>query len=277
MRTPGEPLDKQEQMKLVRERFTRTVAVFSDYALLERASEAERLANLLSLSGSERALDVACGPGTLARVFARRVLWICGLDLTLAMLGRAQKEAEDEQLANFQPVCGNALDMPFRDGMFDLIVTSYSVHHIPDAAATFREVARALRRGGKFGLLDMVVPENLAHAEACNQIERARDASHTRALPVSEFERVLTSCGFRLRARETEEHPRSYDHWMHVAGWKRGDAPYEQARKLLEASIAGDTAGFHPRILEKPSKGAADSRPDIELIHTAVYLAAEKL
>jgi hypothetical protein len=64
---------------------------------------------------------------------------------------------------------------------------------------------------------------------------------------------------------------------MHVAGWKRGDAPYEEARKLLEASIAGDTAGFHPRILAKPSKDASDSRPDIELIHTAVYLAAEKL
>lgn len=276
MSTPGKPIDKQEQLKLVRERFTRTVAVFSDYALLERASEAERLANLLSLSGSERALDVACGPGTLARVFARRVLWICGLDLTLAMLGRAQKEAEDEQLANFQPVCGNALGMPFRDGMFDLVVTSYSIHHIPDAAATFREVARVLRPGGKFGLLDMVVPENPAYAEACNRIEQARDVSHTRALPVSEFERVLASCSFRVRARDTEEHPRSYDHWMHVAGWKRGDAPYEEARKLLETSIAGDTAGFHPRILAKPSKGAADSRPDIELIHTAVYLAAER-
>jgi ubiquinone/menaquinone biosynthesis C-methylase UbiE len=276
MNSPGEPLDEQEQMKLVRERFTRTATVFSDYALLERASEAERLANLLSLSGSERALDVACGPGTLARIFARRVLCICGLDLTLAMLGRAQKEADDEQLMNFQPVCGNALGMPFRDGIFDLVVTSYSIHHLPDAFAAFREVARVLRRGGKFGVIDMVVTENHAHAERCNQIERARDGSHTRALPVSEFESLLTTSGFRVRAQQTEEHPRSYDHWMHVAGWKRGDAAYEEARKLLEASIPGDTAGLQPRVLAEPSKDASDSRPDIELRHTAVYLAAEK-
>jgi ubiquinone/menaquinone biosynthesis C-methylase UbiE len=268
--------DRQKQMELVRDRFTRTAAVFADFVLHERVSEAERLADMLSLSGSERALDVACGPGTLARVFARRVLWICGLDLTLAMLGRAQKEAADEQLSNIQPLCGNALAMPFREGIFDLAVTSYSIHHIPDAAAVVREIGRVLRPGGKFGLIDMVVPENRAHAEACNRIERVRDPSHTRALPASEFEAVLSACGFRVFSRALEEHPRSYDHWMKVAGWKRGDAPYEEARKLLEASIPGDTAGFQPKIVNKPSEGAPDLRPDMELRHTAVFLAAQK-
>jgi ubiquinone/menaquinone biosynthesis C-methylase UbiE len=268
--------DRQKQMDLVRDRFTRTAAVFADFVLHERVSEAERLAGLLSLSGSERALDVACGPGTLARVFAKKVLWICGLDLTLAMLGRAQKEASDDQLANFQPLCGNALSMPFRAGIFDLAVTSYSIHHIPDAAAAFREIGRVLRPGGKFGLIDMTVPENRAHADACNRIERARDPSHTRALSVSEFESVLSACGFRVLGRELEEHPRSFDHWMKVAGWKRGDAPYEESRKLLEASIPGDTAGFRPKILSKPSQDASDSRPDIELRHIAVFLAAQK-
>lgn len=276
MNARGEPMDNREQMKLVRERFTRTVTAFSDYALLERAGEAEHLARLLSLSGRELALDVACGPGTLARVFARRVRWICGLDLTSAMLVRAKQGAAEEQLNNFQPACGNALAMPFRDATFDLVVTSYSIHHIPGAAATFCEALRILRPGGKFGVIDMVVSENPAYAEACNQIERSRDASHTRALPISEFERVLDSCGFRVCARETEEHPRSYDHWMKVAGWKRGDAAYEEARRLLEASFPGDTAGLHPRILHEPSQGASDSRPDIELVHTAVFIAAEK-
>ncbi|HKW87630.1 MAG TPA: methyltransferase domain-containing protein [Candidatus Acidoferrales bacterium] len=269
-------MDKQAQMKLVRERFTRTVTVFSDYALLERAAEAERLVRLLSLAGDERAVDVACGPGTLARVFSQHVKQICGLDLTPAMLARAKKAAADERIDNFQPVCGTALGMPFQDESFDLVVTSYSIHHIPDADATFREVRRVLRRGGKFGIIDMVVSENPERAAACNQIERARDASHTRALPISEFKSVLASSGYRLRAMETEEHPRSFDHWMHVAGWKRGDAPYEESRRLLEASLAGDAAGLRPKILREPSKGASGSRPDIEIVHTAVFLAAEK-
>jgi ubiquinone/menaquinone biosynthesis C-methylase UbiE len=268
--------DRQKQMDLVRDRFTRTATVFSDFVLHERVAEAERLADLLSLSGSERAIDVACGPGTLARVFARRVLWICGLDVTVAMLGRAQKEAADEQLGNFQPLCGNALAMPFREGIFDLAVTSYSIHHIPDATDAFREIGRVLRPGGKFGLIDMIVPENRDHSDACNHIERVRDPSHTRALPVSEFESLLSACGFRVFAHAREEHPRSYDHWMKVAGWKRGDAPYEEARKLLEASIPGNTAGFQPKFLREPSKGASDSRPDIELQHTAVFLVAQK-
>lgn len=276
MSAQREHLDKQEQMKLVQERFTRTVTVFSDYALIERASEAERLLKLLRLAGSERALDVACGPGTLARIFSRSVKQICGLDLTPAMLNRAKQAAVEEKIENFQPVCGNALGMPFRDSAFDLVITSYSIHHIPDASATFREFKRVLRHSGKIGLIDMVVPENPAYGEACNQIERSRDASHTRALPISEFKSVLASSGFRVRAVETEEHPRSFDHWMHVAGWKRGDAPYEETRRLLEASIPGDTAGFRPKILQAPPETAPDSRPDIEIVHTAVFIAAEK-
>lgn len=276
MNAQKQPMDNREQMKLVRERFTRTVAVFSDYALIERASEAQRLVKLLCLTGSECALDVACGPGTLARIFSRSVKQICGLDLTPAMLNRANKAAADERIENFQPVCGNALGMPFKDESFDLVVTSYSIHHIPDAAAAFREVLRVLRRGGKIGVIDMVVPENPAYAEACNRIERSRDASHTRALPISEFKSVLASNGFRVRAIETEDHPRSFDHWMHVAGWKRGDAPYEETRRLLEASIPGDTAGLRPKTLQAPPETAADSRPDIEIVHTAVFIAAEK-
>lgn len=272
-----EPMDNQKQMKLVQERFTRTVTVFSDYALLERASEAERLLKLLRLTGRERALDVACGPGTLARVFSKSVKQICGLDLTPAMLIRASRAAAEEKIENFQPVCGNALGMPFKEGAFDLVVTSYSIHHIPDAAATLREINRVLRRGGKIGLIDMVVPESSAHADACNQIERSRDASHTRALPISEFKSLLASNGFGIRGVETGEHPRSFDHWMHVAGWKPGDAPYEEARRLLELSVKGDSAGLRPKILQAPSEGAADSRPDVEIIHTAVFIAAEKL
>ena len=272
-------LGQREQMDLVRDRFTRTAGVFADFALAERGAEAEHLLRLIAPNGDERALDVACGPGTLARVFAKRVRWIGGLDLTPAMLARARDDAAANLISNFSPARGNALQMPFRDETFDIVITSYSIHHLPDPVAAVREIARVLKRGGKFGLLDMVVPENPAHAKACNDIEIARDASHTRALPVSEFENLLNSTGFAVAACEIEDHPRSLDQWMHTAGWKRGDAPFEQTRELLEASILGDTAGFHAKFLEglptHPS-AAGDSRPDIELHHTAAFIVSRK-
>jgi ubiquinone/menaquinone biosynthesis C-methylase UbiE len=272
--------DEQKQMALVRDRFTRTASVFADFALVERVAEAERLLKLIAPSGNERSLDVACGPGTLARTFAKNVGWIAGLDLTPAMLERARKEAIASHLDNFSPLRGNALGMPFPDATFDIVVTSYSIHHLPDPVAAICEIARIVKPGGKFGLLDMIVPEDASRAAACNHIEWVRDPSHTRALPVSEFERLLTSCGFRIRAHGTEDYARSLEMWMRVAGWKRGDAVYEDVRRLLESSIPGDSAGFRPKILAPPSPkeipSAVDAPPDMELTHTAVFIVTQK-
>ena len=268
---------RQEQMALVRDRFTRTATAFADYVLKERAFEAERLLRLVRPNGSERALDVACGPGTLARIFAPHVGWIGGLDLTPAMLERARREGAERRLANFSILRGDILQMPFADAAVDLIVTSYSIHHLPDAARAIGEVARVLKRGGTFGLLDMIVSEDAEVARACNDLEIARDASHTRALPVSEFENLLARSGLRIVRREIVDHPRKFDQWMRTAGSKRGDKEYEATRELLEASIHGDTAGLRPKPLDERPQEATDDRPDIELIHRALYFAAEKL
>lgn len=263
-------------MALVRDRFTRTAGVFADYVLNQRVFEAERVLRLVAPTGSERALDVACGPATLARIFSPHVRWIAGLDLTPAMLERARREATERNLGNFCVMRGNVLQMPFRGDSFDIVVTSYSIHHLPDASAALREIARVVKRGGKFGMLDMIVSEDAAVGKKCNDIEIARDASHTRALSASEFEKLLTSFGLRIVRREIVEHPRMFDQWMRTAGWKRGDAEYEATRKLLEASIPSDSAGLHAKFSSEPPPDSADSRPDIELIHTALYLCAEK-
>jgi ubiquinone/menaquinone biosynthesis C-methylase UbiE len=272
----SEAMNQEKQMALVRDRFTRTAGVFADYVLKERVFEAERMLRLVAPTGTERALDVACGPATLARIFAPHVKWIGGLDLTPAMLERARKEAVALGLQNFSVMRANGLRMPFRDGTFDIVVTSYSIHHLPDPVAAIAEISRVLKRGGKFGLLDMIVSEDAAVARACNDLEIARDASHTRALPASEFEKLLAASGLRILRREIVDHPRQFDQWMRTAGWKRGDNEYEATRKLLEASTSGDTAGLHAKFSDAPSEGAADNRPDIELVHTALYFAAEK-
>lgn len=268
---------QQKQMALVRDRFTRTATAFADYVLKERVFEAERLLRLVAPSGPERALDVACGPATLARIFAPHVRWIAGLDLTPAMLERARREGAERQLANFSVLRGNVLQMPFADNSFDLIVTSYSIHHLPDASAAISEVARVLKRGGKFGLLDMIVSENAEVGRVCNELEIARDASHTHALPVSEFKNLLARSGLRIVRHEIVDHPRKFDQWMRTAGWNRGDPEYEATRELLEASMRGDTAGLRPKFLDERPQDATDDRPDIELTHTALYFAAEKL
>ncbi len=268
-------LDERRQRDLVRDRFTRTAEVFGDFVVKERAREAELLARLVEAGPNDRAVDLACGPGTLALRFARHVRWICGLDLTPAILARARNTAHAEGLANLVFALGDAQALPFADRSLDLAVTSYSLHHIPDPVRVIREMARVVKPRGRVGVLDIRVPEDSRAAEISNQIERLRDPSHTRSLPRSEFEKMLAAAGLRVTAIEIEDHPRSFDHWMHVAGWHRGDTAYKNTRRLMASTIPDDAAGFHPKYSASDSRNTAEA-PDIDIVNPAIFIAAEK-
>jgi ubiquinone/menaquinone biosynthesis C-methylase UbiE len=172
----------REQVELVRDRFTRTAKVFGDFAVKERVREAELLMKLTRAGRGDRAIDLACGPGTLALRFARHVRWVAGLDFTPAILGRARKSAEAEGLRNLFVVMGDARQLPFADGSIDVAVTSYSLHHILDPQRVVEEMARVLGRGGRAGVLDMIVPEEPEAARLRNRIEIARDPSHDQVI-----------------------------------------------------------------------------------------------
>lgn len=265
-----------ELKALVRERFTRTAEVFGDYAVAHRVAEAELLARLVSAGPHDRAVDLACGPGTLALRFARHVRWICGLDLTPAILARTRSNAIKDGLPNLVCVLGDAQALPFGDSSVDLAVTGYSLHHISDPAKVLKEMARVVKSGGRAGVLDIVVPENPKIRELNHRIECIRDNSHSRSLARSDFEKIFGSAGLRIVATEVHGHPRTFDHWMHVAGWKRTDPAYIEARRLLESSMEDDGADFHPRFEPTDVVRPGDD-PDIYMVNTGIYIAAEKI
>lgn len=270
-----------QQKEWVREQFTRTAAVFGDYAVASRVGEAEHLARLVRAGARDRAVDLACGPGTLALRFARHVLWICGFDLTPAILDRARRSAAAENLRNIDFALGDAQSLPFPDASLDLAVISYSLHHMPDPARVIAEMARIVKPGGRVGVLDIIVPEDSQAAALNNHIERLRDTSHTRTLPKSELASLFQAHALRILAAETQYHAHPFDHWMMVAGWKPGDAPYTQARRALEETIPDDAAGFHPRLSPaKPAMNAASAAtamPELYIDNTVLFLAGEKV
>jgi ubiquinone/menaquinone biosynthesis C-methylase UbiE len=264
----------KQQADLVREQFTRTAQVFGDYAVASRVGEAERLARMVKAASTDRAVDLACGPGTLALRFARHVRWICGLDLTAAILDRARNSASTDGLSNISLALGDAQALPFADRSLDIAVTSYSLHHVPDPARVIAEMARVLRPGGRVGVIDIIVPEDPRVADLNNRIERIRDASHTRTLARSEFEAIFATCGLRVLATHVEEQQRAFDHWMLVAGSKPGDPPYIEARRLLETSIPDDSAAFHPRFAPADASG---KKRELIFDNTTLFIAAEKV
>jgi len=263
-----------QQKELVRNHFTQTAQVFGDYALASRVAEAERLLHMVGARTSDRGIDLACGSGTLALRFAHHMHWICGVDLTPAMLSRAQHFGATEGLSNVAFALGDAEALPFADAVLDLAVTSYSLHHMSEPARVIGEMARVVRRGGRVGVLDILVPEDARVAAMNNRIERIRDRSHTRTLPRSEFEAYFAHHGLRIRETYVETQLHSFDHWMFVAGSNPGESRYLKVRRLLEESIANDSAWFHPRLVPA---GEKNPEPALVFENTAIFIAGEKI
>ncbi len=107
----------------------------------------------LGLNSSHRILDVGCGTGEISsRLTALSGAQVTGLDLIeehLA-LAREQHEALSGQL-DF--VNGDALNLPFDDSQFDLVVCRHMLHAIPDVDRALDQMRRVTRPGGRLYLL----------------------------------------------------------------------------------------------------------------------------
>jgi ubiquinone/menaquinone biosynthesis C-methylase UbiE len=268
--------NQNQQQEIVRDRFTRTAEVFADAMMQTRAAEAESLAYMVSAKKSDCAADLACGPGALAVAFARHVRWIIGLDLTPAMLAVAQRTARDANARNVAFALGNAQQIPFPDASLDLVLSSYALHHVPEAGRVIGEMSRVLKRGGRAGIIDIFALEDPRSAEMHDRIERIRDPSHTRTLARSEFAAFFGANGLRVTDTRVEEYPVTFDQWMHRAGREPGDPEYIETRRLMEATIPDDLAAFHPRYSASNLPGS-DEAPEIEMVNTVVFFAAEKI
>lgn len=263
-------MNRDPQLARVQERFTRTAEEFASFSLAKRAVEAGRLVALAAPRGHECALDVACGPGTFARAFARRVRWIVGVDVATPMMVRGRANAAAEGIANMAWGCSNAASLPFADGTFDLVTCGYAVHHFGQPAASLAEMARVLRCGGRLAAMDLIVPgEESAEAGAANnEIEIARDASHATTFFASGLRALAERAGLRVLASAVDERLRQFNDWMAIAGWQPGDETYARTRELMVKYAARDVSRFHARPLPNG---------DIEFVQTSLLLVAEKI
>jgi ubiquinone/menaquinone biosynthesis C-methylase UbiE len=111
----------------------------------------ETLCEAADLQAGSRVLDVACGNGNAAIAAARRFCNVTGLDYVPALLERARQRAMAERLA-VQFVDGDVEDLPFGDGTFDVVLSTFGVMFAPDQERAARELLRVVRPGGKIAL-----------------------------------------------------------------------------------------------------------------------------
>jgi demethylmenaquinone methyltransferase/2-methoxy-6-polyprenyl-1,4-benzoquinol methylase len=103
-----------------------------------------------------RVLDVATGPGLVARALKRRYgCRVVGLDQSEDMLSRALPLVGS---VYEDVVRGEAERLPFEDGSFDALTFTYLLRYVDDPATTMRELARVVRPGGRVAMLEFFVP-----------------------------------------------------------------------------------------------------------------------
>jgi ubiquinone/menaquinone biosynthesis C-methylase UbiE len=226
------------------DQFTRQAVPFST---APGVKDEQALRLVIEFSGAgpgDTVLDVACGPGILACAFAQVARHVTGIDLTPAMLDRARTLAAEKGLTNITWQHGDVLPLPYPDGSFTIVTARFAFHHFLDPGAVLAEMRRVCAPGGRVVVIDSSPAAD--KVDTFNRMERFRDPSHVRALPIEEHLALYQKVGL----------PEPRVTWYRLEGDMEGlikrsfpnPGDDEKIRQMFRASLVdGDSLGIQAR------------------------------
>lgn len=116
------------------------------------------LAKLAGITPDMSVLDVGSGVGGPARFLAATFgCQVTGIDLSEPFVDAARYLTERTgQSGQVSFEIGSALELPFDDGRFDVVLLQHVAMNISDRARLYREIRRVLKSGGRFATFDVV-------------------------------------------------------------------------------------------------------------------------
>jgi demethylmenaquinone methyltransferase/2-methoxy-6-polyprenyl-1,4-benzoquinol methylase len=125
-------------------------------------AQRRRAIQALALRPGAKVIDVACGTGLNFGLIEDVIGpggWIVGVDLTDAMLARAQERIVTNGWSNIDLVLADAADFGFPSGV-DGILSTYALSQVPECADVIAHGAAVLPAGGRWVVLDLKIPDN---------------------------------------------------------------------------------------------------------------------
>jgi SAM-dependent methyltransferase len=117
-------------------------------SLVWRAGQERRLEMIRQVAGERvfgRVFEDGCGIGAYLRRLDEQAKQVVGLEIEL-------ERAHDAQQAAPQVVCGAGEFLPFKGGLFDLVLSHEVIEHVADDRRAVSEIVRLLRPGGRLVL-----------------------------------------------------------------------------------------------------------------------------
>jgi len=123
----------------------------------KRTAEEAAAFLLPSLRPGMTVLDIGCGPGSITRGLAERVVpgQVVGIDLSADTLASARQDAAARGLTNLRYDEASVYQLPYPDASFDVAYAHQVFQHLREPAKALREVLRVLKPGGLVAVRDV--------------------------------------------------------------------------------------------------------------------------
>ena len=125
------------------------------------------LLDRLGVGAEDTLLEFGTATGTLTLEAAKRCRHAHGVDVSQAMVDYARTKARVAELSNVTFVHAGFLSYVHEDEPVDFVLSKFALHHLPDfwKARALKNVAAALRLGGRFYLKDVVFSFDITDAD----------------------------------------------------------------------------------------------------------------
>ncbi len=227
---------------LILDQFTRQATPFSTAKTIADEKALRLLVELSGAGQEDTVLDVACGGGLVVCAFAQTVRHATGIDVTPAMLNRARALAMQKGLGNVSWDQGDVQSLPYPDATFSIVVSRFTFHHFLDPFAVLKEMIRVCAAGGRIVVADVEAPNDPVKAAQFNRMEKLRDPSHVRAMPVTELRGLFDAAGLPGPRVATYELHDELENLLQRSFPNPGDDA--KIREMFAASATDDRLGI---------------------------------
>jgi MPBQ/MSBQ methyltransferase len=172
------------------------LAPIDEFHIRGRAATLE-LARAAKVDATQRVLDVGSGVGGTSRCLAREFgCRVTGIDLTDEYCSAAAMLSERTGLAERVDYRqGDATNLPFPDGSFDIVWTEHVAMNIPDKPRLYREMHRVLKPGGTLAIYDILAGPS---ASVLFPVPSARTPDASFLATPDEMRSLLEGAGFDI-------------------------------------------------------------------------------